>query len=169
MIFPEAGAGEKERSFSPERWVRILEKISAWTASAFLVVNLGDILAGVFCRYVLRSSLIWTEEAARFSLVWMVMAGALGAMVRGEYMVIDFVVPRFPRGVRRLVIWGRFLLGILILGLMTVLGSINALQMWNMKTLALHIPKTLPLLALPVGFGLLLAGTLLSGLREGKE
>ena len=164
-FFPET---ERRKSF-PERWIDLLERVSAWAASAFLLINLGDILLGVFCRYVLRSSLIWTEEAARFSLVWMVMLGALGAAIRGEHMAIDFVVPRLPRGMRRLVQWGRLLLAALLMGLMVFLGTLNALRMWDMKTLALHIPKTLPLLAVPTGFVLLLGGTLLLAFRGRRE
>lgn len=142
-------------------WTGRLERFSAWTAGLLLVVNVGDILLGVFCRYVLRSSIVWTEEVARFSLVWMVMMGALGAAVNGDHMVIDFVVPRFPAALRRFVEWGRFLLAVVILSLMIWLGWVNAIQIWHMKTLALNIPKTIPLLALPAGFALLLAGTVL--------
>ncbi|HOO86401.1 MAG TPA: TRAP transporter small permease subunit [Synergistaceae bacterium] len=120
-------------------------------------------------RYLLKSSLIWTEEAARFSLVWMVMMGALGAAVKGDHMVIDFVVPRFPVALRRLIGWGRFLLTILILSLMIYLGTVNAVQMWNMRTMALNIPKTIPLLSLPVGFLLLMAGTILMQFDRGRE
>ncbi|MBL3539410.1 TRAP transporter small permease [Aminivibrio sp.] len=147
------------------RWTRRLERISAWTACFLLLVNVGDILLGIFCRYVLKSSIIWTEEVARFSLVWMVMMGALGAAVKGDHMVIDFVVPRFPAALRRFVEWGRFLLAVGILSLMIRLGWVNAVQIWDMKTMALNIPKTIPLLSIPVGFALLLAGTVLMHLQ----
>ena len=145
----------------PGRWIRRLEMFSAWTACILLAVNIGDILLGVFCRYVLKSSIIWTEEVARFSLVWMVMMGALGAAVRGDHMVIDFVVPRLPLVLQRIVEWGRFLLAGGILSLMIWLGWTNAVQIWHMKTLALNVPKTIPLLSLPLGFALLLAGMIL--------
>ncbi len=143
------------------RWTSRLEMFSAWSACILLVVNIGDILLGVFCRYILKSSIIWTEEVARFSLVWMVMMGALGAAVRGDHMVIDFVVPRLPPFLQRIVEWGRFLLAGGILSLMIWLGLTNAVQIWHMKTLALNIPKTIPLLSLPLGFALLLAGMIL--------
>lgn len=152
-----------------ERLISGLERFSAWTACFFLVVNVGDILLGIFCRYVLRSSIVWTEEVARFSLVWMVMMGALGAAVKGDHMVIDFVVPRFPAALRRLVEWGRFFLAAGILSLMIWLGTVNAVQIWHMKTLALNIPKTIPLLSLPVGFGFLLIGTIFLYFRKGEE
>jgi TRAP-type C4-dicarboxylate transport system permease small subunit len=48
------------------------------------------------------------------------------------------------------------------------LGTVNAVQIWHMKTLALNIPKTIPLLSLPVGFALLLAGTVLLHFKEGR-
>lgn len=149
-------------------WTHRLERISAWGACLLLAFNIGDILVGVFCRYVLKSSIIWTEEAARFSLVWMVMVGALGAAEKGDHMVIDFVVPRFPAALRRLIEWGRFFLAVGILSLMIWLGTVNAVQIWHMKTLALNIPKTIPLLSLPVGFALLLAGTVLLHFKEGR-
>lgn len=145
----------------PGRWIRRLEMFSAWSACILLAVNIGDILLGVFCRYVLKSSIIWTEEVARFSLVWMVMMGALGAAVRGDHMVIDFVVPRLSPFLQRIVEWGRFLLAAGILSLMIWLGWTNAVQIWHMKTLALNVPKTIPLLSLPLGFALLLAGMVL--------
>lgn len=149
---PEKGISE---------WVTRLELFSAWAACFMLVVNVGDILLGVFFRYFLKGSIIWTEEVARFSLVWIVMLGALGAAVQGEHMVVDFVVSRFPAALRRIAEWGRFILTVCILSLMIYLGWVNAVRIWHMKTLALNIPKTIPLMALPAGFGLLLAGTLL--------
>jgi len=49
------------------------------------------------------------------------------------------------------------------------LGTVNAVQIWHMKTLALNIPKTIPLLSLPVGFGFLLIGTIFLHFRKGEE
>ena len=40
------------------------------------MINVGDILLGVLFRYIFKSSVIWTEEVARFSLVWLVLLGA---------------------------------------------------------------------------------------------
>ena len=155
---PPHPSGEKD---ALRRWTERLEIFSAWSACILLAVNIGDILLGVFCRYVLKSSIIWTEEVARFSLVWMVMMGAVGAAVQGDHMVIDFVVPRLPRILQRIVEWGRFILAAGILSLMIWLGWTNAVQIWHMKTLALNIPKTIPLLSIPVGFALLLTGMVL--------
>lgn len=154
---------------TPSVWLRRLERISARGACILLIINVGDIILGVFCRYVLKSSLIWTEEAARFSLVWMVMIAASGAALRGDHMVIDFVVPHLPAPLRRLIEWGRLLLALLLFSLMIYIGSVNALQMRGMKTIALGIPKTVPLLSVPVGFLLLMTVTIIAWLCRGRE
>ncbi|MGI6784060.1 MAG: TRAP transporter small permease [Aminivibrio sp.] len=159
---PETGAGGLSLA------IRRLEMFAAWIACLLMLINVGDILLGIFCRYFLKSSIIWTEEAARFSLVWMVMTGAVCAAIRGDHMVIDFVVPRFPAFLRKLVEWARFILNVGLIGLMTWLGWTNAVQMWNMRTMAMNIPKTIPLLSVPAGFALLLAGTVLMQLKKMK-
>ena len=46
-----------------------LERASLVVAGAFLVLNVALILLAVVTRYVLRSSLMWTEELARYCLI----------------------------------------------------------------------------------------------------
>lgn len=146
---------------SADVWIRHLERLSAWSAGALLVINISDILLGIFCRYVLGSSIIWTEEVARFSLVWLVFMAAAGACFRGDHMVIDFVVPKLPVPLGKGVAVFRVVLTVFILGLMIYLGFVNAVKMWNMRTMALGIPKTIPLLSVPAGLLLLLVMYLL--------
>ena len=140
-----------------KRMLFYLERLSAYTAGALLVLNVCDILLGVFCRYVLQNSIIWTEELARFSLVWLVLMAAGGAYYRGDHMVIDFVAARFPLWIQKLLSGFRVILTVSILGLMIYLGLVNAVNVWHMRTMALGIPKTIPLLAVPLGLGLLLS------------
>jgi TRAP-type C4-dicarboxylate transport system permease small subunit len=64
---------------------------------------------------------------------------------------------------------GEIPLALLILSLMIYVGTINAMQMRGMRTIALNIPKTIPLLSVPVGFLLLLAGTILAWFNRGEE
>ena len=149
-------------------WIRRLERLSAWSAGALLVINVGDILLGIFCRYVLKSSIIWTEEVARFSLVWLVLMAAGGAYYHGDHMVIDFVVPRLPPLLQKIIDYFKLALSIFILGLMIWLGLMNAVKIWHMKTMALGIPKTIPLMSVPAGLALLLVLFLLLQFRSRK-
>lgn len=137
-------------------WISRLERLSAWSAGALVVVNVGDILMGIFFRYVLHSSVIWTEEVARFSLVWLVMLGACGALYHGDHMSIDFIVPHLPSSVQWFLGWIKRIITVAMLLLMTWLGLVNAWGTWHMRTMALDIPKTIPLLSIPVGLFMLL-------------
>ena len=163
MTFSGANSGRRL-----SKWISRLELFGAWAACFMLAVNVSDILLGVFCRYVLKSSLVWTEEVARFSLIWIVMLGALGAAIKGDHMAVDFVVPHLPPLLQRVIKQGKFFLSSAILLLMIYLGWVNATRIWDMRTLALNIPKTIPLMALPAGFALLLAGSVLLHL-EGRR
>lgn len=146
---------------------RFLERASAWLAGTLLVVNVGDILLGVLFRYVFKNSVIWTEEVARFSLVWLVLLGAPGALYRGDHMAIEFLLPRFPR-------WSRlplalFRLGVtaFVLALLVWFGAQNVAGTWTIRTMALGIPKAIPLSAVPLGMGMLLLLSLLLAAERG--
>ena len=56
-----------------------------------LLVGLITIIvcAGVFWRYVLNDALSWSEESAKFLMVWMVFTGAPIALAAGGHAAID--------------------------------------------------------------------------------
>lgn len=147
-----------------------LEAATAVAACCLLALNIADILLGVFARYLLKSSLAWTEEVARYSLVWFVMIGASCAFRHGDHMAIDFLVPRFPAPLKRLAGFLRLAISLFVLAFLVWFGSKNVAGLWGMQTMALGIPKAIVLMAVPAGMGLLLAQHLLWILyRERKD
>lgn len=134
------------------RW---LERASATVAGLLLLVNMGDVLLGIVCRYVFRASLVWTEEVARYSLVWLVLLGAGCAAAKGDHMALDFIVPRLPRMLRLPLECLRLVALLAVLGALATLGWQNLAGTWGMKTMALGVPKALLLMALPVGMTVL--------------
>lgn len=73
----------------------------------------------VFCRFVLNSPLVWSEELARLSVVWMTFIGAAVVCWDGTHLNVDVVFLHMPSRLRR---WSRnfnatiavFLLGIIV-------------------------------------------------------
>ena len=123
----------------------------------FLLVNIADITLGVIARQSGISSIIWTEELARISLVWCVMIGASAAFYEGDNMSIDFAVNALPQWAKRLCRVIAFVIECVVLAVLVYYGAQNVAGGWTMKTLALHIPRAVPLMAVPVGMGLFLA------------
>lgn len=62
-------------------------------------------LIQVFCRSVLGSPLIWSEELVRLLLVWLVFLGAAVVTWDGTHLAVDVLFARLPAGARRVVRW----------------------------------------------------------------
>ena len=63
----------------------------------FLVATITIVVcAGVFWRYVLNNSLAWTEETAKFMMVWMVFTGIPIALKTGGHAAIDALPNALP-------------------------------------------------------------------------
>ena len=54
-----------------------------------------DVLFQVFSRYILGTSFTWTEEFARFSLIWMTILGAAYLNAKREHLSMDFLYQKF--------------------------------------------------------------------------
>jgi len=67
----------------------------------FLLVMFFSVLIQIFFRYVLQSPLTWTEEASRYSFIWIVLLGAAFAVRRKEHVVMEVLVKRFPPSLQR--------------------------------------------------------------------
>lgn len=54
------------------------------------------VCAGVFWRYVLNDALAWSEETAKFLMVWLVFVAAPVALARGGHASIDALPAALP-------------------------------------------------------------------------
>jgi TRAP-type C4-dicarboxylate transport system permease small subunit len=59
------------------------------------------VFVGVFCRYVLHIGLGWTEEAARFLLIWLTFTAAAVAVDRWSHFQIAVLISRLPHAYHR--------------------------------------------------------------------
>ena len=71
------------------------------TALCVLLVTIVTVIfAQVVTRYLLHVSLSWSEEFARYLLMWLAMlSAAYGFKIRAHFALV-FVVKRFPEGIR---------------------------------------------------------------------
>ena len=157
---------------SLDRLSRFIERISAWFGGFLLLINISDIVLGVVARYFTNAALIWTEEVARISLVWLVLIGAASAFVNGDHMSIDFLAVRLHKALKALARGVALGVQLTVLGVLIFFGSQNVMGMWNMKTMALGLPKAIPLMAVPIGMSMLLMVILakeLKSIADAKE
>jgi TRAP-type C4-dicarboxylate transport system permease small subunit len=79
------------------RLVWILERICAGLFVFMTII----LFVQVVLRYVFSESLFWAEEAARFSMIWLVFVGSIIAAGIGAHTRIGFFVDLLPAGLRR--------------------------------------------------------------------
>lgn len=71
-----------------------------FASAAIIVGEIGLLLLGVLSRYVFHSPLVWIDEVATVSFLWLVILGSSMALARDEHMRLSTVVARFPASVQ---------------------------------------------------------------------
>lgn len=113
----------------------------------------------VFSRYVLNHSLFWSEELARYLLVWLTFMGASVAYRRKAHPSIDVVFVRTSPSVQKLFTILVHLASIFLFGVMVFFGLRFSYFVRMQISPALHLPKWIIFSIIPIsGFILLIHG-----------
>ena len=150
-----------------EKLEKLIVMLSAVIGCTLLLVNIADILLGVFVRSLnLNLKLVWTEELARFALVWFVLIGASAAYHEGDHMAIDFIINKFNFKLQALCKFIALIIQLIVLGVLIYYGWLNIQGSWAVKTMALKISRAWPLMAVPLGAGMLFVVLILSYINK---
>jgi len=120
----------------------ILEKILI-VIFALLVV---DVLFQVFSRYILGTSFTWTEEFARFSLIWLTILGAAYLNGKREHLSMDFLYQKFSESNKRK---ASILIEVLIFLFALIVMVIGG---FNLVYTTLHLEQLSGTLRIPLGY-----------------
>lgn len=105
-----------------------------------------DVLFQVFSRYILKGSFTWTEELARFSLIWMSILGAAYLNAKREHLSMDFLYQKFSNTTKKKVsIIIEILIFLFALIVMVIGGS-------NLVYTTLHLGQLSGTLRIPLGY-----------------
>lgn len=129
------------------RFFKVLEAVLFVLVLALLAL----VILQVFTRYVLHSSVPWTEEVARMVLVWLVMIGASIATDRKEQYAISFIFERLRGGTRLAVLLLTHLLGIAFVLALVVYGSEYVRTNLQTVYVATQLSKGYIYAAVPIG------------------
>jgi len=157
--------------------VRLVRHALEATVAAVVFGYALIICAQVFYRYVLNSSLIWSEELVRYGLLWGVMLGAALATDRNAHIALDPLREAVSARTYRLVAWASGLLILLFCAIVAWYGWEYLYRLRLMRSPASQIPMMYVYAAIPVGCLLmafftlvhLVAGTFLPGGRGREE
>ena len=88
--------GETAARFSKSlnRWVELV-------CAAILAVLVLDIWIGVFGRYVFSLPVTWTEELARYLMIWAALLAVSCGIARREHVAVTALIARLPATAQR--------------------------------------------------------------------
>jgi len=132
---------------------RISQQTNKWVE--FVLASFGISMAcivalQVFCRYVLNHSLFWSEELARYLLVWLSFLGATAAYYRRVHPSIDVLTQHLSIRLQK---YCRVFVYLIAMGFFLVMiyhGGQFAYFVRAQISPALAIPKWILFLIIPI-------------------
>lgn len=88
--------GEASAAFSASlcKWVE-------WLCAAILAVLILDVGVGIFGRYVIELPVTWSEELARYLMIWAALLAVSCGVSRREHVAVTALLDRLPAKLRR--------------------------------------------------------------------
>lgn len=138
-------------------------KISDWLnrfCEFLLIATLSAMTIAVFLqvlfRYVVHLPLFWTEEFARYCLIWASLLGASIALKKKQHIAITYFIEHMPNGLAAKLTLAAQVSVALILAIM-IWGGVKLVLITSAQiSPALRIPMAVPYLALPLGSAVML-------------
>jgi len=139
--------------------LRYLNKIMLWVIVALTTLMFLMVFLQVIFRYGINVPFSFSEELARYLMVWIVCIGAAGAYGQGMHIGVNLFTGLLPAVGQK---WVARMVHLAVGGLMGVIifeGSRLSYLLAGQLSPAMEIKMTWPYLALPVGAFLILAYT----------
>ena len=123
-----------------------VNKALEWFMIIIFALLVLDVLFQVFSRYILGTSFTWTEEFARFALIWMTILGAAYLNAKREHLSMDFLYQKFSKANQRKT---SILIEVLIFLFALIVMVIGGL---NLVYTTLHLEQLSGTLRIPLGY-----------------
>ena len=114
------------------------------------------VIIQVFFRFVLQSPLRWTEELARYTMIWLVLLAAAIASRNRSHLQVDILTAGLPKKAKLVLNILVDVLTILFLGIMTWFGIQVVMTTLTQVSPAMQIPMAAIYAAFPTGGALMI-------------
>jgi TRAP-type C4-dicarboxylate transport system permease small subunit len=134
---------------------RELNRAAEWAMAVLLAAMTLLTGAQIAGRFLFGYSIFWSDELARFLLIWIAFLGMSIGVRRGAHPGVDSLARALPPGIRRAVTGVAFACCLLFFLVMVGHGTLLALRTWAQRSPSLGLRMGIPYLAVPVA-GLLM-------------
>jgi TRAP-type C4-dicarboxylate transport system permease small subunit len=109
------------------------------------------VLLGVFFRYVLTAPLPWSEELARYLMVWGASLGAAVAFREGSHIAVTILVDKLHGIYGKIILKIAEIIVFIFMVIVMVEGFILAAKVSTQESPAMEISMIWPYLSIPIG------------------
>jgi len=127
-----------------------LAKITIVIVIILTAIMVLTVLIGVFFRYVLQNSLSWSEELARYLMIWAALLSISIGIKYKDHVGIQLVIKKIPIRYAKIVIFLVNCIILFFLGVLTYKGMFLAVKGIPQLSLGLEISMIWALLSIPV-------------------
>lgn len=131
-----------------------------------LVLLVLDVWLGVLARYAIPLPLTFTEELARYLMIWMALLAVSSGIAYREHIGVEFVFDKFPARMRRALAVMFDLIGLLFFGALFWYGLDFVDRGWARSTLIYAMPKAYPFMGVPLAAALACIQLVLLGVHD---
>ena len=142
--------------------MKVLKFLNERLEEIFLVILMiaavAIVAAQVITRYVLKVSLPWSEEIARYMFLWLTWVGASYATKERKHVNIDIIYEKLPQAGKKVCTIISTVVWLIFLGMMFYLSFrlTRSVASGGQVAVGSGIPMWIPYASIPTGMGLML-------------
>jgi len=141
-------------AFSAIRASRVLNRWVERFCVLLLVLLTLDVWLGILARYVIPFPLTFTEELARYLMIWVALLAISCGISRREHIGVLFLVERLPPNLRRWLAVAIDISAFVFFAFLLVYGIGFVERGFSRLTMIFSVPKGYPFFVVPVAAAL---------------
>ncbi len=149
--------------------MELVNLIVTWLVAVILGTMSVVVFSQVIYRYVLESPLPWSEELARYLMVWLVLLGASLGLRSKALIGMEALINVFPAPLKRFSVEAVLVFSLMFLAVVMIYGIKLTIMNHAQVSPAMGIPMSLPYAAIPVGALLMIANALVVAIERWKK
>ncbi len=143
-----------------------LNKLVEITCVALLVLLVLDVWLGVLVRYVIPLPLTFTEELARYLMIWMALLAVSSGIAYREHIGVEFLFTKLPAKGRRYLAIAFDLIAFTFFALLFWYGLEFVERGFKRQTMIFDLPKAYPFMGVPLAAALACVQLLLTAIHD---
>ena len=143
-----------------------LNQYVEWLCAAILAVMILDVGVGAFGRYLIDLPVTWTEELARYLMIWAALLAVSCGVARREHVAVTVLLDKLPKDARRQVGVAIDVLAFAFFAFLGYFGIDMTAQGATQYATIFEMTMWLPFAAVPVSSALACVQLVLTGIRD---